>query len=67
MNPTITAFKSSPDGGKGLARDMGVRWAFEEVGHPYDVRLVSFAEMKEPAHIALIATIVKERQLSAQT
>lgn len=53
MNPSITAFKSSPDGGKGLARDMGVRWAFEEVGHPYDVRLVSLAEMKEPAHIAL--------------
>ena len=51
--PTITAFKASPDGGRGLARDMGVRWAFEEVGQPYDVRLVSFAGMKEPAHLAL--------------
>jgi glutathione S-transferase len=53
MTPTITAFERSPDGGRGLARDMGVRWAFEEVGQPYDVRLVSFSEMKEPAHRAL--------------
>jgi glutathione S-transferase len=51
--PTITAFESSPDRGQGLARDMRVRWAFEEVGQPYDVRLVSFAEMKEPAHLRL--------------
>jgi len=48
--PTITAFERSPDRGRGLARDMRVRWAFEEVGLPYDVRLVSFGEMKEPAH-----------------
>ena len=47
---TITAFERSPDGGKGLARDMRVRWALEEVGQPYDVRLLSFSEMKEPAH-----------------
>jgi glutathione S-transferase len=53
MTPTITAFKSSPDEGQGLARDMRVRWALEEVGQPYNVRLVSFAEMKEPAHRAL--------------
>ena len=53
MSPTITAFESSPDRGRGLARDMRVRWALEEVGQPYDVRLVSFAEMKEPAHLAL--------------
>lgn len=53
MAPTITAFEQSPDRGKGLARDMRVRWAFEEVGQPYDVRLVSFREMKEPAHLAL--------------
>ena len=51
--PTITAFERSPDGGKGLARDMPVRWALEEVGQPYNVRLVSFTEMKEPAHRAL--------------
>jgi len=50
MNPTITAFESSPDEGQGLARDMRVRWALEEVGQPYKVRLVSFEAMKEPAH-----------------
>ncbi|MEG8040154.1 glutathione S-transferase family protein [Sphingomonas sp. LR60] len=52
MNPTITAFQRSPDGGKGLARDTRVRWALEEVGQPYDVRLVSFEAMKQPAHLA---------------
>ena len=50
MKPTITAFESSPDRGRGLARDMRVRWAFEEVGQPYDVRLVSFQEVKQSAH-----------------
>jgi glutathione S-transferase len=53
MIPTLTAFESSPDRGRGLARDMRVRWALEEVGQPYDVRLVSFAAMKAPAHLAL--------------
>jgi glutathione S-transferase len=48
--PTITAFERSPDRGRGLARDMRVRWALEEVGQPYGVRLLSFGEMKEPAH-----------------
>lgn len=52
MSPTITAFAKSPDGGKGLARDMRVRWALEELGQPYNVRLVTFAEMKQPAHRA---------------
>jgi glutathione S-transferase len=53
MNITITAFERSPDGGKGLARDTRVRWALEEVDQPYEVRLVSFRAMKEPAHLAL--------------
>jgi len=53
MTPIITAFERSPDRGKGQARDMRVRWALEEVGQPYDVRLVSFSEMKEPRHRAL--------------
>src|SRR6187399_316381 len=53
MIPTITAFERSPDRGKGQARDMRVRWALEEVGQPYRVRLVSFSAMKEPAHCAL--------------
>ncbi len=53
MTATITAFESSPDRGQGLARDMRVRWAFEEVGRPYDVRLVSFEAMKQPEHLRL--------------
>ena len=53
MTITITAFERSPDGGKGLARDTRVRWALEEVGQPYTVRLVSFQAMKEPAHLAI--------------
>jgi len=53
MTITITAFERSPDRGKGLARDMRVRWALEEAGQPYDVRLVSFKTMKEHAHLAL--------------
>jgi len=50
LTPTITAFERSPDRGRGLARDMRVRWALEEVGQPYEVRLLSFSEMKESAH-----------------
>ncbi|MEO7207583.1 MAG: glutathione S-transferase family protein [Steroidobacteraceae bacterium] len=53
MTSTITAFERSPDRGRGLARDIRVRWALEEVGQPYEVRLVSFGAMKEPAHLAL--------------
>ena len=53
MAIVITAFERSPDGGKGLARDTRVRWALEEAGLPYDVRLVSFPALKEPAHLAL--------------
>ncbi|MBD8900434.1 glutathione S-transferase family protein [Rhodanobacter sp. DHG33] len=53
MTPTITAFEQSPDRGQGLARDMRVRWALEEANQPYNVRLVSFKAMKEPAHRAL--------------
>jgi glutathione S-transferase len=53
MIPTITAFENSPDQGQGQARDMRVRWALEEVGQPYDVRLVSFARLKKAEHRAL--------------
>jgi glutathione S-transferase len=53
MNPTITAFKRSPDAGRGLARDTRVRWALEEVQQPYDVRYLTFTELKEPSHRAL--------------
>ncbi|WPE23747.1 glutathione S-transferase family protein [Shinella zoogloeoides] len=53
MTITITAFERSPDRGRGLARDMRVRWALEEAGQPYDVRLLSFEAMKQPGHLAL--------------
>src|ERR1700733_4400752 len=53
MTITITAFEASPDRGMGLARDTRVRWALEEVGQPYEVRLVSFEAMRQPAHVAL--------------
>src|SRR5215211_5358182 len=53
MTIVITAFERSPDGGKGLARDTRVRWALEEVGQPYEVRLVSFRAKKEPPHLRL--------------
>jgi glutathione S-transferase len=53
MTVTISAFESSPDRGQGQARDMRVRWALEEVGQPYEVRLVSFKEMKQPEYLAL--------------
>src|SRR6188508_684880 len=53
MTITLTAFERSPDGGMGLARDTRVRWALEEVRQPYEVRLVSFRALKEPAHLAL--------------
>jgi len=53
MTITITAFERSPDRGRGLARDMRVRWALEEVGQPYRVRLLSFEAMKQPPHLAL--------------
>ena len=53
MTPVITAFERSPDRGRGLARDMPVRWALEEVSLPYDVRLLSFEAMKQPAHVTI--------------
>jgi glutathione S-transferase len=53
MTVVITAFERSPDGGRGLARDTRVRWALEEVGQPYEVRLLSFRAKKEPAHLRI--------------
>lgn len=52
MCPILTAFATSPDRGQGLARDMRVRWALEELAVPYDMQLLSFAELKQPVHLA---------------
>jgi glutathione S-transferase len=51
MTITITVFERAFDEGRGLARDMRVRWALEEVGQPYEVRLVPWEKFKEPAHL----------------
>jgi len=53
MTIVITAFERSPDGGQGLARDTRVRWALEEVGQPYEVRLVSLQAKMQPGHLSL--------------
>src|SRR3954452_13940378 len=53
MTIVITAFERSPDGGMGLARDTRVRWALEEVGQPYEVRLLSFQARTEPPHLRI--------------
>ncbi|GAB6262609.1 glutathione S-transferase family protein [Photobacterium sp. R1] len=53
MTHIITAFEQPLDRGQGLARDTRVRWAFEEVGQPYEVRLLSLRAMKEPEHLML--------------
>lgn len=52
MKPIITAFDWVPDFAKGQVRDFRVRWAFEEVGEPYDVRYLSMGEQKGADHRA---------------
>ena len=52
MTITITVFERAFDEGRGLARDMRVRWALEEVGQPYEVRLAPWEAFKAPAHLA---------------
>jgi glutathione S-transferase len=52
MTIIITVFECAFDEGRGLARDMRVRWALEEVGQPYEVRLVPWEKFKEKAHLA---------------
>ncbi len=52
MSITITVFARAFDEGRGLARDMRVRWALEEVGQPYNVRPVPWEKFKEEAHLA---------------
>jgi glutathione S-transferase len=51
MAITITVFERAFDQGRALARDMRVRWALEEVGQPYEVRLVPWEKFKDEAHL----------------
>ncbi|MBL8558896.1 MAG: glutathione S-transferase family protein [Hyphomonadaceae bacterium] len=52
MTITITVFERAFDEGRGLARDMRVRWALEEVGQTYEVRPVPWEGFREAAHLA---------------
>jgi glutathione S-transferase len=48
MLPTITTFAWVPEFARGFVRDMRPRWAFEEVGQPYAVNLIT--DSKSPEH-----------------
>ena len=50
---TLTAFKSVPPFAQGVVRDLRVRWALEEAGIPYAVKLVTREELTTPASLAL--------------
>ena len=52
MNPIVSVFAAAPDRGRGLARDMAVRWALAEVGQDHELRPLSFADLKTPKHKA---------------
>jgi glutathione S-transferase len=52
VTPIVSVFAASPDRGRGLARDMAVRWALAEVGQGHELRPLSFAELKTPEHKA---------------
>ena len=44
---TLTTFDWVPEAPRGFVRDFRVRWALEEVGQPYEVRLVPWKKFKE--------------------
>ncbi len=47
---TITGFRWAPPFAQGLVRDLRVRWALEEVGAPYEVRLVDLEDRHSEAN-----------------
>lgn len=49
---TISAFGWVPDFARGLVRDLRVRWALEEAGLPYQVRLIGPEDQASPAYRA---------------
>ncbi|NHZ37420.1 glutathione S-transferase family protein [Massilia rubra] len=51
--PTISAFQYVPPFAQGVVRDLRVRWALEEAGLPYDVRLIGRADQGAPDYLAL--------------
>jgi glutathione S-transferase len=50
---TVTAFDWVPDFARGLVRDLRVRWACEEAGLAYQVKLITHEEKLTPAYRAL--------------
>ncbi len=51
--PIITTFGWVPEAVRGLVRDVRVRWALEEAGLPYQVKLIGFDEKNTPSYRAL--------------
>ena len=49
----LTAFRALPSFAQGLARDFRVRWALEEAGVPYEVRLIGPDDQASAAYRAL--------------
>jgi glutathione S-transferase len=52
-NITVTAFKWVPPIVQGLVRDLRVRWALEEAGSAYQVKLIGAEDQKSAAYRAL--------------
>jgi glutathione S-transferase len=50
---TISAFKWVPDFARGQVRDLRVRWALEEAGLPYKVRLLEQGDQNKPEYRAM--------------
>ncbi len=50
---TVSAFAWVPPFAQGLVRDLRVRWALEEAGEPYRVRLLTFGQNHADAYRAV--------------
>jgi glutathione S-transferase len=46
----VTAFRWVPPFAQGLVRDLRVRWALEELGLPYETKLIGFEDRDTPAY-----------------
>ena len=49
---TVTALRWVPPTAHGLVKDLRVRWALEEAGLPYTVRLIDSETQGDPAYLA---------------
>ena len=47
---TLTTFRSVPSFAVGHVRDLRVRWALEEAGQSYELRLIGFEDKESPAY-----------------